>query len=431
MASAGLDVADVRMQRRREAKFQRVTMAGMDLPQQLTLGYCTNVHPGHDLATTQMQLREHAAKVRELIHPEDWLPVGLWLSDATSRELDASANALQDFRDLLAELQLLPFTLNAFPYGQFHDRSVKHRVYQPDWTQPERLDYTLRVARLQREVWPDDNGPDELSLSTLPIGWGRKPHEAIDHQQAGVQFIEVAQTLDKVHRETGIMQHVCLEPEPGCDLDSAEDVVRFFQEAIFPAGKQAGCDEEIISQHLRVCHDVCHSAVMFEPQQQAMQTYRQAGIKVGKVQVSSALKIEWPGCESSEAGEIHAALTAFDEATYLHQTCFCAKGSRELPEFFDDLGLALARLKHCEPGELRVHFHVPIFADTLGVLSSTRDEIAELLSAITDADQIHHFEVETYAWHVLPDEYRSDSLAEGIAREINWCQNLLEGTHAN
>ena len=37
-----------------------------------------------------------------------------------------------------------------------------------------------------------------------------------------------------------------------------------------------------------------------------------------------------------------------------------------------------------------------------------------------DEDGVRHFEVETYAWNVLPKELRTDDLAEGIAREILW-----------
>ncbi len=37
-----------------------------------------------------------------------------------------------------------------------------------------------------------------------------------------------------------------------------------------------------------------------------------------------------------------------------------------------------------------------------------------------------HFEVETYAWTVLPDELKTTDLAQGIARELLWMQEKLE-----
>jgi hypothetical protein len=36
------------------------------------------------------------------------------------------------------------------------------------------------------------------------------------------------------------------------------------------------------------------------------------------------------------------------------------------------------------------------------------------------------FEVETYAWTVLPDELKTDDLARGIARELLWTRERLE-----
>ena len=42
---------------------------------------------------------------------------------------------------------------------------------------------------------------------------------------------------------------------------------------------------------------------------------------------------------------------------------------------------------------------------------------------MTDCRQ---FEVETYAWTVLPDELKADDLARGIAGELLWMQGKLE-----
>ncbi len=37
-----------------------------------------------------------------------------------------------------------------------------------------------------------------------------------------------------------------------------------------------------------------------------------------------------------------------------------------------------------------------------------------------------NFEVETYAWTVLPDELKTEDLAGGIAEELLWMQERLE-----
>ena len=63
---------------------------------------------------------------------------------------------------------------------------------------------------------------------------------------------------------------------------------------------------------------------------------------------------------------------------------------------------------------------MPIFLDRFGLIETTQDQIGQCLRAIKPDDDVLHFEVETYAWDVLPKELRTDDLAEGIAREILW-----------
>jgi hypothetical protein len=38
---------------------------------------------------------------------------------------------------------------------------------------------------------------------------------------------------------------------------------------------------------------------------------------------------------------------------------------------------------------------------------------------------LQHYEVETYAWNVLPKEHQVANLADGIAREMNWVREQL------
>ena len=63
-----------------------------------------------------------------------------------------------------------------------------------------------------------------------------------------------------------------------CVLSTSADIVRFFENHLLGT-----LDDESVRAYLRVCHDICHSAVMFEPQAEALVTYRKAGLRVGKV----------------------------------------------------------------------------------------------------------------------------------------------------
>ena len=106
--------------------------------QDFSFGYCTNVHAGRTLAETRANLERHALAVKQRFSPDRPMGIGLWLSAKAAAELIA-ARQEPEFRDWLAERGLVPYTLNGFPYGDFHQEVVKHRVYEPTWWQAERL----------------------------------------------------------------------------------------------------------------------------------------------------------------------------------------------------------------------------------------------------------------------------------------------------
>ena len=89
--------------------------------------------------------------------------------------------------------------------------------------------------------------------------------------------------------------------------------------------------------------------------------------------------------------------------------------------FFDDLPAAIERAEANggPTGEWRVHFHVPVFLDHFGHLQTTQAQVIDCLGMLRSSD-VRHFEVETYAWDVLPDDLQAETLAEGIAREMQW-----------
>ena len=118
------------------------------------LTYCTNVHPGETWPEVRASLVRHVAGVKRRVAPSAPFGVGLRLSDAAARALEAPA-AREDLRALLAEHGLYVFTINGFPYGTFHGTPVKEEVYRPDWSEPERLRYTERLADVLAALLPD------------------------------------------------------------------------------------------------------------------------------------------------------------------------------------------------------------------------------------------------------------------------------------
>jgi hypothetical protein len=312
---------------------------------------------------------------------------------------------IEEWAEWLRAAGLVPFTLNGFPFGDFHQRIVKHQVYYPTWAEPARLHYTLDLIAILDGLLPSGL---EGSISTLPLAWSAPAPDDAELSRMVAALRTVAAELARRERETGRIIYLCLEPEPGCVIQRSPDIVSFFERHLLPGG-----DEHALRRHIRVCHDICHQAVMFEDQAEVLARYRAAGIRIGKVQVSAAVRLPPDGPDHAAA---LAQLAGFNEERYLHQTVVHRSPS-EAPVFYEDLSLALAAE---QAGEWRVHFHVPIYLERFGNLEATQGAIRETLSDFASHGDCAHFEVETYAWGVLPRELQVPDLATGIAREMDW-----------
>ncbi len=377
-------------------------------PSKYNLGYCTNVHAGEDLERYLASLEQHAVGVKSRMPGGQPLPVGLWLSAQTARQI-LTENRLAEFSGFLESNGLTAFTMNGFPYGNFHADTVKYQVYTPDWTQPERLDYTANLIRILARLMPEQS---QAGISTLPLGW---PCREFDCKRAADNLIRIAELLRVFELRTGKLIHLDIEPEPGCVLGSSSDVVSFFKSYLLP-----GRVEEDILRYIRICHDICHASVIFEDQKEAIANYAANGIKIGKVHVSSAIEAE-VGAGNCQA--VLDQLKTFSEDRYLHQT-YIKQADGVVP--YDDLPQAIGDIGTGKEGTLRCHFHVPIFIEKFGHLETTRQEIIECLDGIYEMSDCRNFEVETYAWTVLPDELKTEDLAGGIAEELLWMQERLE-----
>ena len=345
------------------------------------------------------------------------------MSSSVVDELQEPAK-LELLREWFQSNQVTPFTINGFPFGNFHDTVVKQNVYLPTWAEPARLEYTWELAKLHHQLLPDES---ISTISTLPLGWPVTPDSNLVTIQESIQnLLILAQRLSQFESETGREVVVCIEPEPGCLLDTAEDLIFFFDRLFHAAGNE----ESIIRRHIGICHDVCHSAVMFEAQREAFQAYQTAGLRVGKIQVSSAIESDFDSMNQDQVRAAVEQLKLFAEPKFLHQTT--CKISEE-STFFNDLPIALETYENhtadstAWKGCWRVHYHVPIYLSSLGALGTTQVEIKHCLDAIEEFQiDVEHFELETYAWNELPASLQEQRLADGIAKEIQWWKSNFQ-----
>ena len=391
----------------------------MDFQNDLPLSYCMNVHGGMGFEDLIFNLKSYAASVREkCCDKEEVMGVGLWLSDEVLAEVVSDWDKVDELKVLLKELKLVAYTFNGFPFGNFHDEVVKHEVYRPRWDEEARLTYTKNLARLLAGLLEEG---DVGSISTLPLGW-RGEVGKVELEGCVKNLLAMANFLTVLEAETGRYIYLTIEPEPGCYLDRARDVVGLFEKELFVKGEKA-----VVQRYLQVCHDVCHAGVMYEEQHEVWGLYEKAGISVGKVQLSSAVKVLLKGVNLGGRKLVIDELKAFAEDRYLHQCGVMGDGGSFV--LYEDLPAVLCDEKIWgEADELRVHFHVPLFIEVFGLLGTTQNELKACLEVIKQkrlAGWFGHLEVETYAWGVLPLELQEDDLATGIAKEMRWVKDFL------
>ncbi|AWO00943.1 xylose isomerase [Chitinophaga alhagiae] len=394
------------------------------------LTYCTNIHAGENWGEHFSQLKQYIPAVKAQVSPDAPFGIGLRLSNLASLEL-AKEPAQEELKEWLRAAGCYVFTMNGFPYGGFHGERVKDQVHIPDWATAERVAYTIRLFRILAALLPAGM---QGGISTSPLSyklWHRceEEHNSI-MESATLNMLLVVEQLIAIHRNGGPLLHLDVEPEPDGMLENSKEYIDWYFQHLLPAGvimfgDKFGMGEEeaiaAIKQHVQLCYDVCHFAVSYEDPQVVLERLHYFGLKVGKVQISAALKARLP--KDGGRQQIVAAFRDFNESTYLHQVI--ARRSNDTKIHYPDLPEALADAENPDVEEWRAHFHVPVFVKDFGVLSSTRDDISRVLARQAAKPFTQHLEVETYTWEVLPAGLKQE-MGGSLAREMKWVLQQLE-----
>jgi len=350
------------------------------------LCYSMNVHPGEGLLDVIGAIEEHVVPLKERLGVEGEFAVGLRLAARAVEEPER----LGELAACLDAHELVPVTVNAFPFGDFHGARVKEAVYAPDWTSDERVAYTIGAAEILARL--NEPGSD-VSLSTVPLSF--KPWKP-DIGAATTRLLETAEALRKIELRTRVRVRLALEPEPFCTLETAAEMEAYWTGVLAPAAS----DPRLLD-YLGVCPDTCHHAVRWESGADALDRYRAAGIPIPKIQLSSAL----------EADRMED-LAPFAEPRYLHQVV-----GRDGGDLLD-VSLADGTEGEIPRGPLRCHFHVPVHKETIGACRTTRPEMDQALDRAVETGATKCLEIETYTWDVLP--LRQGELLDSLEAEFRY-----------
>jgi hypothetical protein len=389
------------------------------------LTYCTNIHTGENWKDHFNEIKKYFPGIKKELSPHNPMGIGLRLSNIAGIELIEEKN-LDVFKQWLRENKAYVFTMNGFPYGSFHDTRVKDLVHAPDWTTHERVAYTIRLFKILKDLLPDET---EGGISTSPLSYKHwfKPGDALKSAMklCTNNIVLIAENLIEIYQSTGKILHLDIEPEPDGMLETGKEFIQWFISDLLADGaKRIAAKfnvsilqaEELLKEHVRLCYDVCHFAIGYEPHEEIIQEVLKSGIKIGKLQISAALK----GVMNKDIlmrQNIKESFAKFNEPTYLHQVV-AKKNNGELLRY-PDLPEALSDYDNPTIDEWRAHFHVPIFEEDFGSLQSTQKDIKEVLRVQKNKNFTRHLEVETYTWEVLSASLKLP-LQESVTRELQW-----------
>jgi len=307
------------------------------------LTYCSNIHPGESWQEHFAQLQLHIPLIKKQVNPSGRFGIGLRLSNIASLEL--KEKSLLEFIEWLKGNDCFVFTMNGFPYGSFHHTIVKDEVHAPDWTNRDRVDYTIRLAEILSQLLPENM---DGGISTSPLSY-RHWHSAEQmdsvFKKTTFHLLEVIMKLIEIKNNTGKIIHIDIEPEPDGLLESGIEFINWYDEYLLPLGtsllqERFGWTTEIsvkvLKEHVQLCYDICHFAVGYEDHEQMTKLLKQKSIRIGKIQISAALKAGLP-VVVEERKPVIDAFAQFNESTYLHQVIALQKNGelkkyRDLPE---------------------------------------------------------------------------------------------------
>jgi len=379
---------------------------GMELTSGLHLAYCTNIHRGESWPETLAALERHTLAVRERVCPGRPYAIGLRLSADAARTLYDRAERLA-FARWLDRHQCYVFTINGFPYGRFHGTRVKEQVFQPDWSTTARVEYTRALFEILADLLPPGLSG---SVSTVPGSHKELIRDAQHRADILTNIRDMGEWLARLADSRRLDLHLGLEPEPLGYIENTPETLAFFA--------QLG-NSEPVRRCLGINYDTCHLALQYEDPARALTALTDAGIRLSKLHLSSALGLR-------PVPEALARLRHFQDDVYFHQVIIRRDDGTLLRH--RDLPDALTSTQKPSAGdEWRVHFHIPLHAPPDEIFANTVPHLTGALDHLAARPGLcQHLEMETYTWEVLPPHLRAASVEDQLEKEYAWTLTELQ-----
>lgn len=381
------------------------------------------IRPVTSFADIQLTMSESLAPINHAIATKSPVGVSVRLSQAA---LSDPETTFENLHNTLDEHQLSLIGFSAVGIGG----GSKEQVHEPDWRTEGRLSFMFPAINLAAGFATPDH---EIGITTNALSYRRW----IDVDMPGnwaaltLNVIRVVQHLVGIRDRTGVTVHIDLEPEPGSVLRDTADVVKFYSQWLLPRGGAMLSDRmqltngsagEAILRHVRVALDTAHAATVWDDSTTSLDAFAQHGIRIGRLQVSSALEIDVP-VDADRQRDLAEHLEVFTSPTLLQQVV--ARRDGKIVRRFDDLPDAISMITESAGETWRIHTHAPLLADRYGVYGSTRESTAAWLREIAARDlDVGMIELRSANWDVVPHDDRGP-LESMIMREAEWVRGFF------
>lgn len=351
-------------------------MSAEPLRNRVRIGYVSNAFPGETMEELVATVTGPLRRVRDRLCGVGPLGLELRLSAAGAAELSESPAKRERLCEALAAGGFEVVSFNAFSPSAFNSRRVKEDAYRPTWLEIERSGYTRRVADIFAEILPLGGSG---SVSTSPGSF-----KAFDEGEElltpiAEAYAEMAHYLAEVEERRGRHILLSIEPEPGCTMETTEELIDFFERRLLTAGRQR------------------------------LATQR--------------------GCSQAEDREALTELARFSSSPYMHQIVGVDAEGRACLREADLPKLLAGSVPFDGCRELRVHFHLPLYLERLGELDTTALEARSAVRYVVEHGLCDTTILETCTWKLLeryPGLVGEGGVEEAVAEEIRWaCERLF------
>ena len=240
------------------------------LPGDVHLTYCTNIHAGESWPDVRASLQAHVPAIKAAIAPDRPFGLGLRLSGQAA-EAARTAEAIEAFRDQLAAARGLCVHDQCLSLRPVSRRAGQGAGLSAGLARAERVRYSADSAAVLSALLP--SGVDG-SISTVPGAFKENGKGADERSAMAVNMMRTVAGLVQIERSTGKHIALALEPEPCCALETVDESIAFFEGELLSAasldalaamiGSDRRQSETALRRHLGICYDVCHGAVEYE-----------------------------------------------------------------------------------------------------------------------------------------------------------------------